>query len=312
MIKYLDYYVPEERISVATVFNAIDEEKIPAFFETRADGIAFFKSVLNLKEVADAGQKTELDLFDILMAKNLKEQTITPLKTDLIIVIDDALKRGARMDNFGQYVQHKYGFKNADVLVLSGNHCSNIEYAISYGEMLLRSEAINNILIIGINKVSEYAERVIGNYAVLGDGIGIVLLSSEAGSGVKINESFSLTNGAFYEADLVKAPPLILYKNYMMCISGLLKKSGTKPHAFSEIILQNANTSGIIECFKGLGFNLNKINKENITKYGHIDCIDFVINLKTILDKKAPPGTKIISFGNGYAGSNICLNLEVV
>ena len=227
-------------------------------------------------------------------------------------MIDDALKRGSRMANLAQFIQYTYAFKKADVLVLSGNHCANMEYAINYGELLLKSGEITSILIIGINKVTNYADRVIGNYGVLGDAIGIVLLNSDTSAGIKVNGGFSLTNGIFYEADIDKADPILLYKHYMICISGMLKKIKLKPSSFSEVIIQNANYFGIMECLKGLGFNANQVNLDNITKYGHMDCIDFIVNLKTILSKKPKISTNILSFGNGTAGSNICLHLEIV
>jgi len=313
MIKHIDYFVPKERVSVETIFSEVNKENLPVFFETQEDGISFFENILKLKEVSDAQSMTEFDLLDTLFQKNFNEKAINPLEVDLIILIDDALKRGGRIPNLGQFMQYNYGFKNAEILVLSGNHCANIEYAISYGELLLNSKEINSILIIGINKMANYAERLIGNYAILGDGIGMVLLSSDVkNTGIKVNGSFSKTNGSFYKADMETVPPIILYKNYMMCIAGLLKKDKLKPSVFSEVIIQNANSSGIIECLKGLGFNSNQVNLDNNTKYGHLDCIDFVVNLKTILTQKVTPSSKILSFGNGYAGSNICLNLEVI
>jgi 3-oxoacyl-[acyl-carrier-protein] synthase III len=312
MIVHLDYLIPETKVSVKTVIESMDEKDIPTFFETKEDAISFYENVLNLKEVADAKEKNELDLFDELITKNINQKTVDPSEIDLIIIIDDALQRGNRMPNFGQYIQHSYGFNKADVLILSGNHCSNIEYAITYAELMLKSEMINNILIVGINKVKHYPERVIENYAIMGDGIGIVVLSSKNEKGVKVNGSFSLTHGAFYEADLSKIPPILLYKNYTLCISGLLKKYKLSPSMFSEIILQNANISAILECFKSLGFKTKKMNLDHISEYGHIDCIDFIINLKRVVDKNIEKSTKIISFGNGYAGSNICLNLETL
>lgn len=312
MIIHLDYLIPETKISVEEVIQSMDDTTMPTFFKTKEDAISFYENILHLKDVADAKDRTEIHLFDELINRNIAEKKVIPSEIDLIIVIDDALQRGTRIENFGQYIQHTYGFSKADVLVLSGNHCSNVEYAITYAELMLKSESINNILIVAANKVEQKSERVIENYAIMGDGVGIVVLSSKEEKGIKINGSHSLTYGAFYEANLAEISPILLYKNYALCISGLLKKYKISPSIFSEIILQNANVSAILECFKSLGFKTKKMNLDHISKYGHIDCVDFIINLKRVIDKKPASETKIISFGNGYAGSNICLNLEVI
>ncbi len=308
MIKYIDYFVPDERISVATIFDQVDQQnKLPSFFETQDEGIQFFKNVLNTTEVSCAENLSEIDLIDPVLNKFFEQGLIRPSQVDLIILIDDQLDRGTRMSNFGHYIQHTYALKKANLMVLSGNHCSNIEHAIVYAENMLKLEEAKNILILAVNKIADPIDRLVGSYAIMGDAASIAFLSNQNDKGIQLNGKHVFTNGILYdESNINKDNSLVLLKNYMQCLSGLMKKNKLKAAHISKVIIQNANPLLATQCLKSLGFAQEQIFTDNLGTYGHLDCIDFLVNLKALT---TTPGT-IIAFGIGSAGSYIGLYLE--
>jgi len=314
MIKYIDYFIPEERIQVETVFDLVeDKKKLPSLFETKDDGVAFFKNVLNLSEVANAGTTSEVDLLHPVLSRFFDKNMISPKEVDLVILIDDQLGRGTRMSNLGHYIQHTYNLKKADLIVFSGNHCANIEYAIVNAENILKLGEVQNILILAVNKIADQTDRLVGSYAVMGDAASLVYLNGENTNGIRLNGKYSFTNGILHEeSNIDKDNSLLLTRNYMLCLSGLMKKYKLKPVNISDIIVQNANPLLVTQCLTSLGFKSDQIFADHLASYGHLDCIDFLVNLKSLMTKKTNSSDKIIAFGIGSAGSYISLYLEII
>jgi len=312
MINYLDYYIPEERISVESVFNSLKAETdLAAPFNTSEDGIAFFNHVLGLREVAYAADMEEVEMLKPLLTKFLHSNIVEPSGIDWLILIGDSLNKGFRMKNLAHYIQHIYDLNNMNVVEISGNHCSNIEYALIYAKSMLDAGSANNILLVAVNKMSIPQDRLVGSYAVKGDGAGLIFLKGDTDKGVNILGVHAFTNGLLYEADVNKMNSLVLCKNYTHCLSTFMRKFSIKPEEISHIIIQNANPLLLAQCFSSLGFKFNKIYTENLSAFGHLDCIDFIVNIKSLLKHNLALGTKVISFGTGWAGSNIAILLEI-
>ncbi|MGN6601352.1 MAG: hypothetical protein ACTHK8_02820 [Ginsengibacter sp.] len=284
---------------------------MPPSFETVDDGVNFFSDILSLGEVAHAALLSETEMLAPLLSGFFEKKLIHPGDIELLVLIGDELNKGTRMPNLAHYIQHTHGLKKADVLHLSGNHCSNVEYAISYSESLLKSQEVNNVLIVAVNKLARLEERVIGNYAVQGDAAALVYLNRDLTNGVMVHGKNSYTNGLLYEADVNKASALLLCKNYIYCMSGLIKKFNILPRTVKGIIIQNANHLLVTQCLNNLGFSNDQVFMENINTFGHLDCIDFLVNLQALL-RGGKEGDKLISFGSGWAGSYIALYLEIV
>lgn len=313
MIKYLDYYIPEYRLSLEVIFqDATEKGNLHSAFKTADEGIQFFQQTINLQTVSYAGRMKVIDMLDVLLNRFLECKIVNNTEVQLIILIADDLARSERPPNLAQYIQHTYGFSGADLLVLSGNHCANIEHAVVLGEKLLKSGTVNNILILNANKYDRNDERIVGTYAVHGDGAGIVFLNNDQKDGIVVKGSYSYTNGILHKADMEQNSSLVLCKNYLACLSGFVKKySLSNKHAVT-ILVPNANCALIGQCLNSLGFKTEQLFVENIDKYGHLDAVDFIINLKSFVSKKHADGASFFSFGTGWAGSNICLYLQTV
>jgi 3-oxoacyl-[acyl-carrier-protein] synthase III len=318
MLKYIDCYIPEGRISVSRVMDSVQEKnKLPSSFQTKEAGVSFFNNVLQLSEVSYAHGTSEIEMIDNVIQPFLDKQVITPAEIDLILLVDDELDKGSRIPNLGHYLQHTYSFINADVMLLSGNHCANGEYAFHYGELLLASGKVKSILIVAINKLRTMEDRLIANYAIQGDAAAIALLTNETqntGSSpcVVLKGKYSITNGAFYEADLNKDNSLVLCKYYIRCLSGLMSKYNLKAKQIDYALIQNASHLLISQCLNSVGFKSKQVFTENNTRYGHLDCIDFLLNLKELSERKPEKSMQLISFGSGWAGSYISLYMEII
>jgi len=318
MIKYIDCYIPEDRMSVATVFDAVEEKRrLPLSFSTKEAGVAFFSEVLQLHDVAHAMEIGETEMIARVMQPFLEKELVKPDQVDLLLLIDDELDKGTRIRNLGHYIQHTYKFINADVLVVSGNHCSNGEYVFHYGELMLDSGRIKNMLIVAVNKLQQKEDRLIGNYAVQGDGAAIALLTNEtentgSSPGVLLKGKHSVINGALYEANLDSDNSLVLCKYYISCLTGLMSKYKLKARQIDYALIQNASHLLVGQCLNSIGFKSTQIFTENLTRYGHLDCIDFLLNLKEVAGRKQEKNMHLISFGSGWAGSYIGLYMEIV
>ncbi|MFK7059265.1 hypothetical protein V3Q90_03890 [Flavobacterium oreochromis] len=312
MIKYLDYYIPKERISIEEIFTKVAEsKKIPKAFTTANEAINFFKTSINLTEVAYADTMKEETMFDILLNNFFEKKIIDKQKIDLLILINDDLGRNQRMKNLGHYLIHKHELDNAEFLSISGNQCANTEFVVSYAEGLLQSGMVKNLIILAANKIIDIGERTVGTYAIHGDGAGIIYMNTDEKEGFTIVAKHSYTNGLLYNADQDTNNSLLLCKNYLKCISECIAIHQLVPEDYMYVNIQNANPILVTQCLSSLGFKESQFFKENIYKYGHLDCVDFIINLKTIAEKMLPQASKIFSFATGSSGSNICLLLEV-
>ncbi|WP_430412292.1 hypothetical protein [Kordia sp.] len=312
MIKYLDYIVPEDRLSTQKIFEeVIQNEMLPEVFSSPEEGIAFFDDTLNLKEVAIANSFSETEMLLTLMNRFFDQGIVSKNEIDLLILIGDDVKSGNRQKNLAHYIQHHCQLENSDVLVVSGNHCSNIEQAIILSENLLKAGANENIIIVGVNKLQNNADRVIGNYGIHGDGAGLVYVNKDNTDGISILGKSTYTNGILHKANMNENNFFLLCKNYITCISKVMKSYEIQPTDITKIIIQNANYMLINQCMNDFNFKKEQLYLDNIGRFGHLDCIDFIINLKSVLDEKPVLNSTFISFGTGWAGSNIALYLQL-
>jgi 3-oxoacyl-[acyl-carrier-protein] synthase III len=313
MISYIDYFVPQARLRVDRIFECLElEGQIPANFDTKEDGVGFFSGLLNLSSVSDGGSMSESEMLEPLLSKFFNTSSVKPEEVELLILVDDQMDRGCRPANFAHYLQHSYKLKKANVLVFSGNHCANLEHIVVYAESMLKAGVVKNILAVAVNKIVKVGDRIVGNYAVMGDGAGLIYFENDSENGIELRGQYLFTNGLLYESTAMDTDnSLLLMKNYMLCLSGLLKKNSIKPNTVKNVIVQNANPLLISQCLLSVGFKSEQIYSDQFASYGHLDCIDFLVNLRSLATSSLKSGHNIVSFGLGPAGSYICLYLQV-
>jgi 3-oxoacyl-[acyl-carrier-protein] synthase III len=300
-IQYLDYYLSATRVPVEDLINEVDDNVIPAMFPAKDDYLLFAETIL---EMTDIGVEKELDepgMLNILISKLFTTYDIVPGAIDLIITTNE--RNTSIKDSLVKYLQHFHQMTNAAVMNITGNHCANIAVACSIAKDF--SGHINNVLIIDACKLKDANDRIIGAYGILGDGAGIVLLSRKPGI-CKIEDSVSLSNGLLHKVDLSQDYSLLHLKYTLKSMQQLMKRNNLHPEMLQAVLPQNANILLTTNAVMEYGIDIRKIFTDNIGRCGHIDTVDFIINLKDVLNNgQVEKGAKLLSLNIGWAGSYV-------
>ncbi len=306
-VTYLDYYLPSEKQSVAEVIGNIDLEMIPPVFSDREEYIEFAGNILELKSVWVESVKSDVEMLDVLLQKMFDTGVVRPEDIDLIITTQEPQQRS--MDNAVKYLQYTHKMVQAKVLNISGNHCANIPAAWDFLES--GSASANNVLIVSGFKCKSANERVLGAYGILSDGAGVMLLGKSGGKCSLIGAA-NLSNGSMFKVDMHKDSSLIHYKYMLSSLKKLLASNPLAPESVKVIIPQNANILLLSNVIMDAGLDTRKIFTDNLSRVGHIDSVDFIINLKSVLEEKKPGnGDLILVLNMGWAGSYLTSLLSV-
>ena len=311
-INYIDYYIPEEELPISAFLDSLTPQAIPACFKDKQEYAAFIRDILKLKSIRIETQTDEASMIGRLMEKLFDTQPIKPADIDIIIATQEP--GYLTQPNVARLLQHKHKIANAYILHVNGNHCANIEMAVHLAHSLLHTrQEVNNIMIITSNKARSVEKRIFGAYALVGDAAGIMLITRDAvGDGkysLRLHDQVFVYAGKLYNADVNDDNSIAHCVSYVKCISDLIKKNTINDNHIERILIQNANPLMITQCMASAGLNKNKIFTENLGKYGHMDYVDFTINLKDILDNGLTHKDRyIFTFGTGHTGSYVsCL-----
>lgn len=303
VLAHVACYVPADTLPVEQLVERLRPDKMPKAFATRDDYLRFIREVLALAAV-----RVEPRLSDREMLATVVEELfaggVDPDEIGLILLAQEPDQ--LQHENLGQYVQFEFALDRAYVVNVGGNHCANIEHALALGKTLLAGDpGLDSILVLGSVKLDQVDERIVGTYGLLADGAGAAVLRRD-GPGVRLLDQRVLCNGRFHDVDLDRDDSLLHFKYYVRCMQELLERSGTAPGEVAHVLTQNANTLLFSQCLSAVGVDTERIFRDNLTRYGHLDCLDFLVNLKDLLARHDPgPGERILSFGTGWAGTYI-------
>ncbi|MBC7886383.1 MAG: hypothetical protein H7Z13_00735 [Ferruginibacter sp.] len=304
-IAEISYYVPENKVSIPDFIEMVRDEDIPSVFPNKEAYAAFVIAELKVNAI-----RVEDKLEDKEMLTNTVEDIFVaaatePGEIDLVILAQEEDQRQKK--NLGQYIQYEFDLNNAYVLNLDGNHCANIDHALTLASQIAhKNERINNILILGNVKIDNPVNRLVGTYGVLSDGSGAMLLKKN-GKGPALKSSRIISAGRFHEVNLNRDDSLILCKYYVKTLRELMERSNVTADAVAYIVTQNANPILINQCLQMAGLDIEKVFSANQTKYSHLDCLDFLVNVKDLMKEIEANKNEglILSFGTGWAGSFI-------
>lgn len=276
-IKYMDYYIPKDRLSVNELFECISEDVIRGYFSSKEECLLYFKKTIGVKAIPIEKHKSEIEMYTSLIDKMLFKRIVSADEINLIITLEDAPTNYS-----GKEIQFIYNFYNADTLNLGGNQCVNFEYAVTFADLLMRQDCtLQSVLIIGSVKHDNYASRITTNYSLNGDAAGIMLLNRDSPL-LEVKDSYRHSDSRFLEnrkdsGGLVSS-----------AIKELLAKVPQKEQnqtPFSAIITQNANISLILYQLVVSGYSTQKVFTKNISKYGHMNHLDYLINLQDVTEE---------------------------
>lgn len=308
----LDCYCPGETLSVADLLAQLEPAALPAAFRSKADYEVFARSVLNTTAIAVENDLDEAGMLGEVLDRLLLTETVRPADVDVVILAKEAKENFNYRHNLGQALLHKYGMTNAYVLNVSGNHCANAEVALGVADKLLRGNAaLRNVLILACTKAARPADRILGTYGVLGDAAGLLLLR-RSGNAFELLDQEIRCNPALYHIDMDKDHSLWHAKYQTGCISTLLRRNEVAPGRIRKIVVQNANPLLIMHSLAEMGLDPEKVLTDNFGRYGHLDSVDFLLNLKALLDGgDVGGGDLVLTFNMGWAGTYICSLLSV-
>jgi 3-oxoacyl-[acyl-carrier-protein] synthase III len=306
-ITYIDYYIPQEELPIVDFLEALDVKSIPPSFKDKQEYKMFLENVLGLKSIRIETKLDEAAMIGNLIEKLFATQKIKPEEIDIIMTTTELFQ--VTRQNIGKLLQFKHHMSHAYAVDITGNHCANMEVAIFLAHSILQSNStLNNILIVSSNKIEVMEKRIYGAYALVGDAAGIMLVSrntSEDGKyPVRLREHVILSCGQLHDANVNDDNVLAHCYNYVKCISDLIKKNSLTNDQVEIILIQNANSLMISQCIASAGLNKDKIFSKNLGKYGHMNYVDFMINLKDILDEGIVNRDRyMFTFGIGTTGS---------
>lgn len=306
-LAYLDYILAGDRVPVAEMVGQLRDETIPGQFESKEDYLLFAESILEQEEVLVENERSEAEMLDSLIAGMFDRHGIAPEAIDMIIMTKEGA--GDTRNNMPKYLQYRHGMRNAAVLNVTGNHCANM--AIAWNIANGMPHTVNRVLIVNAFRAKEMDERVIGSYGILSDGAGLMLLSREPGL-CSLVDSVSLSNGMLYKVDMNKDHSLLHLKYTVESIGRLLTRNVPASDAIRMIVPQNANVLLITNAVMESQLNIGDIFTDNIGRCGHIDSVDFIVNLKDVLaGGRLAENDHLLMLNTGWAGSYVSTLLKV-
>lgn len=311
-ITYIDYYIPEEELSVTNFLDRIDVKSIPPSFKNKQEYAMFVEGILKLKSIRIESKQDEADMLCGLMDKMFNTQPVKAEDIGLIIATQEP--DYVTHPNLAKFLQYKYNMSHSYLIYVTGNYCANIEIAVDLASSVLqRHSDTNNILIITSNKMETIERRIFGTYCVYGDAAGIMLVtrnsSTDGKYSLRLVDNVTLSSPNLYDVDVNEDNSILHCMNSVKCISNLMKKQSLNNNHIEKILIQNANPLMVTQCIASLKLDKNKIFAGNLGKYGHMNYVDFPINLKDIVDEGIVNKDRyVLTFGTGHAGAYIsCL-----
>ena len=307
-IHYLDYYVPQQQLPVDEFLLQLDKANVPPAFSSLGEYETFIRTILNLNALRVENELDTPEMMGQLIINMFSRHIIKPAEIDMIIVLGE--QKDASVKNIGQFLQYKYAMNNARVINLSGNHCADLDIALGLAAAFCQG-TVRNILILCATRSVTPAARIIGTYGLMSDAAGLVLVSNAMGI-IQIGDQLVFCKGMLYEADMVKNNMLLHAKYIKKEVTGILNKNALHPQDIDAVLIQNANPVLFRHMLLEMEFKEHAAFQANIGRYGHLDTIDLIVNLKSILEEEQPQRRKnLLTIGFGWAGTYVTSILTV-
>ncbi|MEM0998149.1 MAG: 3-oxoacyl-[acyl-carrier-protein] synthase III C-terminal domain-containing protein [Bacteroidota bacterium] len=312
-VQSIHYRIPETQLGIPELLAQVDPSDLPRAYPEAVAYTEFLRETFDLDAIrVEDGLPEEVFVTEMLEAM-LDEGTVDPSEIDVILLAQEDDKR--QKLNLAQYVQYELDLPGAQLMTISGNHCANLDFGLQTAAQLLRGdERIRQVLLLGSVRVTDPKVRLVGTYGVIGDGAAAMVVSREPGP-LELLGTCAINNGYFHDVDLNKDESLLHLKYYTQAMQGALETARMAPEDIHQVIIQNANPMLVTPCVGSLGIEESRIFLENFSRYGHLDCLDFPVNLKDYVQSEtAAQGDNILAFGTGWAGSYIgtVLNIHAI
>jgi 3-oxoacyl-[acyl-carrier-protein] synthase III len=302
-IKHLDTYVPKEKMYFKDHLDHFTKKD--TIFKTADNFMKFAQDTIKIDSVSIERKLSLESMMTELLDKNLDEGYVLPEAIDYIIL---AMDFDDHLMHYGHYIQHEFDMPNANVIRVSENSCCNIDVGMGLASTLVEGSdrPIEVLILSGLKLEENLNKRIIGNYGVVGDGIGIAVLSNKKEESImKFLAQETITKGCLYEVDYVKDNTVFHYQSYVECIQKMLDKHKIDPNSLNKVILHNANQGLMEHALVSCNINKDLIDTTNLYKYGHLGTTDLILNTHSYLQNGANEGDLVLALNLGTVGTYV-------
>jgi 3-oxoacyl-[acyl-carrier-protein] synthase-3 len=257
---------------------------------------------------------------------------LTPMDLDLIIVA--TVTPDMMFPSTACILQEKLGATRASAFDLEAA-CSGFLYSLSVGRQFVMTGTYNNVLVVGVDKLTSIMDKEDRNTSVLfGDGAGAVILSKATDSEgiLSVELGADGTGGKFLymPAGGSKKPASfesISAKEHFIKMDGsevfkfavrvmgkastdAIEKAGLKFEDIDYLVPHQANIRIIEAAAKRIGLPMEKV-KVNLDKYGNISAASIPIALdEAVRENNIKKGDNVVlvGFGGGLTWGACVIN----
>jgi 3-oxoacyl-[acyl-carrier-protein] synthase III len=300
-VNYIDYYIPQKKLSIAKFVENIDFKMLSDTFDNKLEYLSFLTKKLKLSSIP-IEITSDQHMLEILCKNFVSTYNINTSEIDAIILAQENANYNTK--NLVRIIKTNYRFHNAITFCISGNNCANFHLTTELSKNILcSSNKIRHVLVIGVVKINDINCRSVGKYGVIGDAAGLMLLSKKDQGNICLIDSEFISSEDYLKQESANTV-IIHFKNITNIIYKILKRNNKSPADFEKISMQNANTDIVAECLLNIGFTSNQFFTDNQGKYGHLDSLDYVVNLYD-LSYSTNKSSNILCIDTGKGGSYI-------
>ena len=291
-IKYFDYYLPENFITVDQVFEHIDHRYFERKNIDRDTFCSKFKKDTKLNKIA--AFKDEDNLAEIVYSmvdQFLKKTQINPQEIDYLVCGNEILLK-YNCTSIMHYIQKVFHFDHSTILPLL-QPCAASLFAMGLSSSLLAHEK-KNMLVLTACQWASPEERFI-DFTVRGDGVGLLWVGKDYGL-LKIAgwHSCNLGNPSYNKIENKSQSTDFrtdMITRGVAFIEESLKKFNLKKDQIQKIIPPNVRYDVFFDVYSYyLKIRPELFYLENVSDGGHVCDIDMIRNIQTYLENEERAG----------------------
>ena len=288
-IRYLDYHIPENSVSVDELLSINGEN--PFIQEMGLENyIQFFKEQSRLERITVYQDPLEMiKAIKILIQKLIDTEEIDPSHIKYLVCGNETLLDGDI--SIAHYIVENFKMKNAVIIPMTLTCASNLLAMGLSSKLLFDDGQKEYMLIISARKCSDFKGRYVG-FTLMGDGLSVILVENTTGK-LNIKNWYSSENGKISYGKIneneqsfdMSAIQKHIIPNGVDFIQSSLEKSRVHLEDLQVIIQPNTNYSVwqmIYPTMLGLEYSPFYLN--NIAYGGHINDVDYARNLKDFIN----------------------------
>lgn len=307
-ISYMDFYSPSNYKDAYSVMKASKNEKAE-----NDEYCNLFIKQNKLDKIFIEDNKSELEIVDYLLEKIKLNQPDLLEKIDYLYFCKNPNGMVCGDIHIPYYITQKYNMKSATVINMF-QECATSLQAIEFSKALIENKMARSTMIVTISMLKNEEDRFIET-AVLGDGAGIMVISSD-NCIYSIEDTISVADGQY---------SLNRYQNLNYNPMETIRKCGTYLNQFIDntnnrssnlkyILPQNLSYSNINLVAAYTRMDIERFFIDNLNMGGHLADVDTVRSLLDIQNKELKSGDILLAYaiGNIRPGMDFVFNAMFV